>query len=115
MTKSEKYRNALVRALQSKKLQAWRRGPRDTRIARVAAKLIGSWNKLRGTSTERHYTTAEVGSAWGLSDDMIRRIFEREPDVIRRSRSNPRTRKYVSMRIPESVMLRVHRRLTAMR
>lgn len=115
MRKWEKYRNALVRALQSKKLRAWGRGPRDTRIARVAAKLIGSWNELRGPSKERHYTAAEVGSLWGLSDDMIRRIFEREPGIIRRSRSNPRKRKCTSMRIPESVTLRVHRRLTAMR
>jgi hypothetical protein len=114
MTKSEQYRNALIRALRSNKLRAWRRGGRGARIARLAAKLIGSLNRRGMPLKERHYTPAEVGVAWGLSDDTVRRIFDREPGVMRRSRSNPRKRKYVSMRIPESVMLRVHRRLTAM-
>jgi len=113
MTNSEKYRNALVRALRSKKLRAWKCGSRGSRLARVAAKWIRSWNKPR--HEERHYTPTEVGSVWGLSDDTVRCIFDREPGVIRQGGSNPRKRKYVSVRIPESVMLRVHRRLTAMR
>jgi len=114
MTKSEKYRNALVRALRSKKLRAWKCGSRSSRLARVAAKWIRSW-KRRPPHEERLYTPAEVGSVWGLSDDAVRRIFDREPGVIQHSGSNPRKRKYVSVRIPESVLLRVHRRLTAMR
>jgi len=115
MTKSAKYRNALIRALRSKKLRAWKCESSGSRLATVAAKWIRSWNKRRTSLEERHYTPAEVGSVWGVSDETVRSIFDREPGVIRRSGSNPRKRKYVVVRIPESVMLRVHRRLTAMR
>jgi hypothetical protein len=62
---------------------------------------------------EPHYTVSDVGSMWSLSPDAIRRLFADEPGVIRigavrRSRFK---RPYVTLRIPASVLERVHRRM----
>jgi hypothetical protein len=62
----------------------------------------------------RHYTVAEIGALWSLSDDAVRKIFEREPDVlvIGGQRSPSRKRRYTTLRIPEFVLERVHRRFS---
>ena len=61
---------------------------------------------------ERHYSVAEIAKSWGLSGNTIRRIFEREPGVIGWGAAERRFKRgYKTLRIPESVMLRVHRRL----
>ena len=59
---------------------------------------------------ERHFSLAEQ---WNLSEDTVRRIFEREPDVLifeNPERGSSRRRR--TMRIPESVAERVYRRLS---
>ena len=62
---------------------------------------------------ERHFSPAELAEAWNLSEDTVWRMFEREPDVLifenpdRGSRRRRRT-----LRVPESVAERVHRRLS---
>jgi hypothetical protein len=55
----------------------------------------------------------EIAEMWRLSDDLVRKVFEGEPGVIAigEARSSGRKRRYVTLRIPESVMERVHRRL----
>lgn len=60
---------------------------------------------------ERHFSPDEIGEMWGLSADTIRRIFEREPGVLVLDLSKGR-RNYRTFRIPESVALRVHRRMS---
>lgn len=61
---------------------------------------------------ERHYTVAEIAEAWSLSPDVVRRLFEREPDVLVIRDDAPRgKRRYTTLRIPKSVAERVHRRL----
>jgi hypothetical protein len=55
---------------------------------------------------ERHYSVSEVARLWSLSRDSVRRIFRREPGVLVIGD------RYVTLRIPESVLERVHRRLT---
>jgi len=62
----------------------------------------------------RHYAVAEIASLWNLSDDAVRNIFEKEPGVlvIGDQRSNGRKRRYVTLRIPQDVLERVHRRLS---
>lgn len=64
--------------------------------------------------TERHYTIAELAELWNLSADCVRKIFEKEPDVLAvgADRPKPRARRYLTLRIPESVAQRVHRRLS---
>ena len=61
---------------------------------------------------ERHYSPEELAGLWGLSGDSIRRLFEREAGVLVIERTKSRTRRYRTLRIPESVAARVHRRLT---
>lgn len=62
---------------------------------------------------ERHFSPAELAEQWNLSEDTVRRIFEREPDVLifeNPERGSSRRRR--TMRIPESVAERVYRRLS---
>ena len=63
--------------------------------------------------TEQHFTPAELADRWNLSADVIRALFEREPGVlvIGDQVSSRSKRRYRTMRIPESVVDRVHRRL----
>jgi methylphosphotriester-DNA--protein-cysteine methyltransferase len=64
-------------------------------------------------ATERHFSTEELGQLWKLSHDTVRRLFEREPGVLVIERARSRNaRRYRTLRIPESVAERVHRRLS---
>jgi len=77
----------------------------------------GLGSSTRGTVpqfTERHYSVAEVACLWNLSKDFVRRIFDKEPGVlvfedIRPSRSK---RRYRTLRVPQQVLDRVHRRIS---
>jgi hypothetical protein len=64
--------------------------------------------------TERHYSPAEIAERWSLSPDAIRKLFEKEPGVlvIGSTVSGRGKRHYTTLRIPESVVERVHRRLS---
>ena len=62
---------------------------------------------------ERHYSVAEIAKIWALSEKTVRRMFEDEDGVLQWG--TPETRRkcgYITMRIPESVLLRVHRKRT---
>ena len=62
---------------------------------------------------ERHYTVAEVATMWQLSADLVRRLFIKEPGVlVIGDEASPVTRRYRTLRIPESVVKRVHRKLS---
>ena len=64
-------------------------------------------------ATERHFEPAELGALWHLSADTVRRLFENEPGVLVIDRGGKhRSRRYRTLRIPESVAQRVHRRMT---
>jgi hypothetical protein len=61
-------------------------------------------------SSERHYTVAEVAAMWSLSNDAVRRMFQDEPGVlVLGRRSKGRKRPYRTLRIPKSLLERVHR------
>jgi hypothetical protein len=63
-------------------------------------------------SIEHHYAPCEVAELWHLDAETIRRLFQDEPGVvvlqapIRKGR-----RPYKTIRIPQSVLERVHKRL----
>lgn len=62
---------------------------------------------------EKHYTPAQIAEMWNLDVNTVRNWFKDEPGVIRfgTSMSRPgKKRAYLSLRIPESVALRVHTR-----
>ena len=68
---------------------------------------------------ERHFTVAEVAEMWGWGETKVRELFRTEPGVLRsaplralRPRKGDNTARRVSLRIPESVLLRVHARLS---
>jgi hypothetical protein len=66
------------------------------------------------TSAQQHYSVADIAKQWGVSTDLVRSVFAEEPGVLRFTR--PRTknkRQYETLRIPESVLVRVHTRLSA--
>lgn len=63
--------------------------------------------------TARHYSPAELGQLWGLSANTIRRLFEHEPGVLQISNPRRGHRSYSTLRIPEPVAERVHRKLAA--
>jgi hypothetical protein len=60
---------------------------------------------------ERHYSVEEIGDLWGLSPRTVRRMFENEPGIIVfGNMGSLKKRRYITLRIPESVLVRVHRR-----
>lgn len=63
-------------------------------------------------ANEKHYSVIEIAKLWALSEKTVRRIFEREPGVIRWSREEKlHKRGYRTLRVPETVLHRVHRKL----
>jgi hypothetical protein len=64
------------------------------------------------TTFERHYSVDELTEIWDLSDDFVRRLFLNEPGVVVFFKQRPGRRVYRTLRIPESVVQRVHRRMT---
>jgi len=63
---------------------------------------------------ERHYSPKELADTWGLSAETIRELFESEPGVLVIGTNATRMkRRYRTFRIPESVAVRVHRKLSA--
>jgi hypothetical protein len=64
------------------------------------------------TALERHYSVSELSKLWFFSENTIRRLFSREPGVIKIARQPTRVKRgYTSLRIPERIAQRVHRRL----
>jgi AraC-like DNA-binding protein len=60
---------------------------------------------------ERHYSVAEIAEMWGLSEKTVRRMFEEEDGVLQWGTPETRRKRgYITLRIPESVLLRVHRK-----
>lgn len=61
----------------------------------------------------RHYSVTEIAELWGLAPNTVRRIFEREPDVVAIGRTITARGKHrrVMLRIPQPVAERVWKRL----
>jgi hypothetical protein len=63
---------------------------------------------------EQHFSVAQIAKAWGLSREAVRLIFLHEPGVLRLERPESlHKRAYISLRIPQTVALRVYRRMCA--
>jgi len=62
-------------------------------------------------SGEKCYTVQEVAAMWNMSDDSIRALFENEPGVLIMQVEKRGKRPYRTIRIPESVLQRVQRRM----
>jgi hypothetical protein len=63
---------------------------------------------------EHHYSPAELAKAWGVSVETVRCIFRDEAGVLKIGRGASKAKRgYFTLRIPESVAERVHRRMAA--
>jgi hypothetical protein len=62
----------------------------------------------------QHFTVKEISAMWKLSEDAVRKIFEEEPGVLvlAEEKPNRHKRRYRTLRIPESVLERVYRRMS---
>jgi hypothetical protein len=100
------------------------RGTRAGKEVSVAMKLakkpaqsaFGPTNNLETVNNvvyaEKHYSVLELAQLWNLSEQTIRRMFANEPGVLRWGRREGRFKRgYTTTRIPETVVLRVRRRL----
>jgi hypothetical protein len=62
---------------------------------------------------ERHFSAKEIAELWGLCENSVRQLFKNEPGVVRIQRPRSRwKRAYTTLRIPKSVLDRVHRRMS---
>lgn len=62
---------------------------------------------------EKHYSPDEIAELWGVSAETIRVLFREESGVLKIGKPGNRYKRgYYTLRIPESVAERVHRRLS---
>jgi len=64
---------------------------------------------------EKHFSPTELAEAWGVSAETIRILFRNEPGVLRlpSQQASRNKREYVSIKIPQSVAERVHKKFSA--
>jgi hypothetical protein len=59
---------------------------------------------------EKHYTISQIAESWNMDYKTVRRLFEHEPGVLTFGEGGTlKKRKYISLRVPDSVVRRVHR------
>ena len=84
----------------SEKFRAWRVVRRNTNRRYLAG--------------ERHFTPDELATLWNVSPETVRSIFRNEPGVLKIGDKGTRHKRgYITLRIPEEVVERVHKRLSA--
>jgi len=79
----------------------------------MATALSDAGHSTEGSaSAERHYAPSDVAELWKFDVETIRRIFQAEPGVVvLQSLAKQGRRPYKTIRIPQSVLERVHKRL----
>ena len=85
--------------------------PAHERRARQAKVELRRTDRAEEVTFERHLSVEELAALWGMSEDFVRRLFLKEPGVVVFFNHQPGKRVYRTLRIPESVALRVHRRM----
>ncbi len=82
-----------------------------------SARIFGDLPNASGLGSidlanEKHYSIIEISKLWALSQKTVRKIFENEPGVIQWGTEETRHKRgYRTLRVPETVLLRVHRKL----
>jgi hypothetical protein len=80
--------------------------PIDRKPAVVEEELPGS------PAFQRHFTVDELSELWHIDAKLVRRMFLNEPGVVKFGRPESRYKRgYISLRIPATVVERVHNRL----
>lgn len=63
------------------------------------------------TTTEQHFSIVQIAGQWGLDPKTVRQIFVNEPGVLKIERPERRSKRgYTTLRVPEFVLLALHRR-----
>ena len=63
---------------------------------------------------EQHFSVKQIATRWNVSIDLARSLFRDRDDVIKIARPKTRRKRaYTTLRIPESVVARVHAELRA--
>ena len=63
-------------------------------------------------AAERHYTASEVAALWRFNIETVRRLFVHEPGVVvLQAQAGNGRRRYRTLRIPQTVLDRVHKQL----
>jgi hypothetical protein len=89
--------------------ESQRRRERGETLAAAGAKV-----GREDAALEPHFSIKEIAKIWGLCENSVRDLFKDEPGVIRIQRPKSRfKRSYTTLRIPRSVLDRVHRRMAA--
>jgi hypothetical protein len=80
----------------------------------LARQNVNSLEVVTPEFAGRHYSPSEIAELWNLSVDTVRKLFEKEVGVLvlKNTRHRHGKRTYTTLRIPESVVERVHRRLS---
>lgn len=67
--------------------------------------------ELHSVALERHYSVPEIAELWAMSEKSVRRLFAGEHGILEwGTHETARKRGYLNLRIPESVLIRVHQR-----
>jgi hypothetical protein len=62
---------------------------------------------------EPHYSIKQISASWSLNEDSVREVFRSEPGVLKIERPKGRYKRvYTTLRIPLSILERVHRRMS---
>lgn len=93
-------------------------GKTYTNLGKTYTNLLDDKKYIGKTHTnlivdEKHYSPADLAKAWSFDVETVRNIFRDEPGVLKIGEKNPlHKRSYLTLRIPESVAVRVHKRLS---
>jgi hypothetical protein len=72
---------------------------------------------MEAIAIERHYSVQQIADMWNLSAASVRRLFEGQPGVIAlsmpRLQKNRKHKPHVLLRIPASVVKRLHEQWSA--
>jgi hypothetical protein len=104
--------------LQSKSFLSWTPGPKPPKQPTISLGRGRSftYEGKRYTNLivdEKHYSPADLAKAWGVNVETIRNVFREEPGVVKIGEKAPSyKRSYLTLRIPQSVAVRVHKRLS---
>lgn len=83
------------------------------RIARARIESAQKHEPLPEFGTEPHYTPEEVAKLWKLAPNTVRSMFVDRTGVLKiGTAGGEKGRRYIKMRIPKSVVDRVHAEMT---
>ena len=120
ITGNDEVREELVREelLQSKSFLSWTPGAKPPKQPTISLGRGRSFTYQGKTYKnlivdEKHFSPSDLAKAWGVNVETIRNVFREEPGVVKIGAKLPsHKRSYLTLRIPQSVAVRVHKRLS---